>query len=382
MNRTHESPRRRTLSALALVLLCGAGAACQRSPQDKARPPFAAADDVVALDPSAPGPMKFATTEATAGEPLPLPPVTARVSTVESLTAPSFAPLAGRVVTVHVRLGDRVAEGDRLIEVRTADLPTLQHERRAAELAIKTRKAVVERIEKLVEARAASQNELTVAQSELDEARLAAQAAAEKIRSLSIKTAGATSYWVLANRAGTVVQLDATPGKQVGPDGDKPIATVADLGDVLILADVAQRDAPALTAGRTAEIRFPDGASAGVSGTIESVSDVVDPERQTVPVRVRVKNDRKLLRPNAFVSVLFMPPGEATVVGVPASAIVSDGARSVVFVETTAGTYQRRRVEVGRQSKERAEVLSGVRAGERVVSSGALLLLNALDVEG
>ncbi|MDC0742238.1 efflux RND transporter periplasmic adaptor subunit [Polyangium mundeleinium] len=381
MTRSHRSPRR-TLSAVSLVLLCGAGAACHRSPQDKARPPFSAAEDVVALDPSTPGPMKFSTTEATAGDPLPLPPVTARVSTVESLTAPSFAPLAGRVVNLNVRLGDRVAEGDRLIEVRTSDLPTLQHERRAAELAIRTRKAVVERIEKLVEARAASQNELTVAQSELDEARLAAQMAAEKIRSLSIKTAGATSYWVLANRAGTVVQLDATPGKQVGPDGDKPIATVADLEDVLVLADVAQRDAPALTPGRTAEIRFPDGAAVGISGTIESVSDVVDPERQTVPVRVRVKNDRKLLRPNAFVSVFFMPPGEATVVGVPASAIVSDGARSVVFVETAAGTYQRRHVEVGRQSKERAEVLSGVRAGERVVSSGALLLLNALDVEG
>jgi len=372
----------RTSLQLALATLCVAIVGCHKNPQEQTRPPFTAEGEIVALDPAAKAPVRFATAEATLGPPLSLPPVTGRVATVERSTAPSFAPLAGRVVEVNVRLGDRVEEGDRLVAVRAADLPTLQHDLRAAELAIKTRKAIVDRLEQLVDARAASQNDLTVARSELDEARLAAKAASEKIRSLSIEQAGSTSYWVLANRTGIVVQLDAAVGKLVGPEGDKPIATVAELGEVLVLADVAQKDAATLAEGRSAEIRLPDGASAGIPASIESVSDVVDPERQTVPVRLRVKNERKLLRPNAFVSVLFAPPDAQTIVGVPATAVVSDGARSVVFVEREPGRFHKLHVEVGRQSKERAEIVSGVSAGDRVVTSGALLLLNALDVEG
>jgi cobalt-zinc-cadmium efflux system membrane fusion protein len=82
------------------------------------------------------------------------------------------------------------------------------------------------------------------------------------------------------------------------------------------------------------------------------------------------------------VNVTFMPPGDEKLVEVPAAAVVSDGAQSVVFVETEPGTFHRRPVEVGRQSRERAEITAGLKPGERVVTSGALLLLNALNVEG
>ncbi len=61
---------------------------------------------------------------------------------------------------------------------------------------------------------------------------------------------------------------------------------------------------------------------------------------------------------------------------------MSDGSTSVVFVETEPGVLRRRPVQLGRQSAERAEVMSGLNAGERVVVRGALLLLNALDVKG
>lgn len=355
---------------------------CHKNAQEKPKAAFTTTEDSVSVDPEGKGPIRFVTEEATASKPLPLPSFAGRVSTLEALTSPSFAPLAGRVVNVKVRLGEHVKEGDRLIEVRTADLPTLQHELRAAQLSIKTRKAIVDRLEQLVESRAASQNDLMVAKSELDEAKLNAQAASEKIRSLSIQQVGPASYWVLAHRSGTIVQLDAAVGKLVGPEGDKPVATVAELNEVLVLADMAQKNASVISAGQSAEIRLPNQPGAGVIGTVESISDVVDPERQTIPIRIRVRNDQKTLRPNAFVDVIMTPPSDGAVVNVPATAIVSDGTRAVVFVEMKAGTYRRRAVDVGRQTKDRAEIVSGLSAGERVVSTGALLLLNALDAEG
>lgn len=374
-------PTLATTLATTLALLALASS-CSEHGSSRTAAPFTVGDDRVTLAPGAPQPVRFTSVAAERAAPLPPPPVTGRVTTVDAFTAPSFAPLDGRVAEMRVRLGDRVKQGDRLVLVRAADLATLRHEVDAARLAIKTKQTIVERTRQLVEARGASQNDLLVAESELSEAKLAAQAAAAKLSSLQVEQAGETSYWVLATRSGTVVQLDAAPGKQVGPDKDKPVATVADLDEVLVVGDVPQRDALLLAPKMKAFVTMPGGTDAPVEGAIEVVSDVVDPERQTVPIRVRVDNRERRLRPNAYVDLTFSAREGSTVVVVPAESVVSDGATSVVFVETAAGVFTRRKVQLGRQTKERAEIVSGLSAGEKVVTSGALLLLNAIDVRG
>ena len=341
--------------------------------------PYQIEADAVRL--RAPGPFRFDTAVAESGPPLSRPPVTARVSTREQLTAPSFAPLDGRVAEVAVRIGDHVKQGDKMVLVRSGDLASLQRDLKAAQLSIQTKQALEKRIELLVEGRAASQNELLVAQSELAEAKLVAQAASSRLRSLSVRPEGDSGYWVLAPRAGTVVQLDATAGKQVGPDREHPVATIADLDEVLVVADLPQKDAAVLDPGGRVVVRLP-GSQVEVAGTIEVVSDVLDPDRQTVPVRVRVGNEAHKLRAYAFVEATFSSLPDERILQVPAEAVVSDGSTSVVFVETEPGVLRRRPVQLGRQSADKAEIMNGISAGDRVVVKGALLLLNALDVKG
>lgn len=327
-------------------------------------------------------PLAFDTATVELGAPLPRNPVTARVQTIEAATGPSYAPLDGRVVSVAVHIGDRVKEGDKLVLVRSGDLAAMQRELRAAQLSIRTKQALAERLRALVEARAASQNELMVATSELDEAKLTAAAAGAKIRSLAVRQDGDTGFWVLATRSGTVVQLDAQPGKQVGPDKDRPVATVANLDEVLVVGDVSQREAHTLSVGMDAVVTEPGAAGqAPLQGKVEVISDMIDPERQTVPIRIRVKNAAHDLRPNEFVEAVFAPAGSQVML-VPTEAVVSDGAVSVVFVETEPGVLKRRPVKVGRQGKEKTEIVSGLAPGDRVVVRGALLLLNAVDVRG
>jgi cobalt-zinc-cadmium efflux system membrane fusion protein len=140
--------------------------------------------DNLVIKPSA-VPMKFDTAPVELGAPLARAPVTARVATVEARTGPSFAPLDGRVVEVAVHIGDHVKQGDRLVMVRSGDLATMERELRAAQLAIQTKQALADRMKLLVESRAASQNDLMVAQGELAEAKLTAAAADAKLRSLT-----------------------------------------------------------------------------------------------------------------------------------------------------------------------------------------------------
>ncbi|AKT42415.1 efflux RND transporter periplasmic adaptor subunit [Chondromyces crocatus] len=386
-NASADSARRRaTRHRIAGVLLVAAQSlvlgACAKSSADATPAAYALEQDGVRMKPGAPQPVRFETTEAEMGAPLVPPPVTARITTVETLTAPSFAPLEGRVVEIRARLGDQVKQGDKLVLVRTADLASLQHELQAASLAIRTKQAVVDRLEKLAETRAASQNDLLVAQSELAEAKLAAHAAGARIRSLSVSQQGDTMYWVLATRSGTIVELNATPGSEVGPNRDRPIVTVADLDQVLALGDLSQNSTMPLAAGMTARITIPGRGDTVVLGKVETVSEVVDPSRQTVPIRVLVENKNRTLRPNAYVDLTFEPQDQTAIVQVPAAAVVSDGALSVVFVEHESGVLKRREVRLGRQGRDKVEVVAGLSAGERVVTTGALLLLNALNIEG
>jgi cobalt-zinc-cadmium efflux system membrane fusion protein len=343
---------------------------------------FAVEGDAVRLKPKA-VPMSFETARAELGPPLARNPVTARVATVESRTAPSFAPLDGRVLQLAVHVGDRVKQGDRLVLVRSGDLASMQRDLRAAQLSIRTKQALADRLKILVDSRAASQNDLLVAQSELSEANLSANAAGAKLTSLSVKQEDETSYWVLATRSGTVVQLDAAPGKQVGPDKDKPIATVADLDEVLVVGDVPQKEAGTVSVGMDVAVSLPGVAGQEtMQGRVEVVSDMIDPERQTVPIRIKVVNTGHRLKPNEFVQASFAPPASEDVLKVATDAVVSDGAVSVVFVELSPGVLRRRPVKLGRQNRQQTEILGGLTEGERVVVRGALLLLNAVDVKG
>lgn len=364
-------------AALALLLLTG----CARSHGDVDAAPvaFTVEADAVRLSDDVAHAIRFPTAPAQRGRPLPGPPVTARITTVPELTAPSFAPLAGRVAQVRARLGEHVAAGDRLMLVQTTELPELRHALASARLEVRTKTAIADRMKRLVESRVGAEHDMIVARSELAEAELAVKTAAARLNSLAIESDGDGAYWVLANRAGTVVQLDATQGMQVGPERDTPVATIADLRQVLIVGDAAQRDASTLRPGAEAEIRIPGAQRPASRGVLVGIADVVDPERQTVPLRVLADNDGGL-RPNAFVELSFAPPDTEAVL-VPAAAVVSDGATSVVFVEEAPGLLRRREVEVGRRSKAVVEIHSGLDADERVVTSGALLLSNAIETE-
>lgn len=323
---------------------------------------------------------RFETTVVQPGRVLPRPPVTARVAAIETKTAPSFAPLEGRVEQVAVRLGDKVIAGAKLLLVRSGELATMLRELRQSEASVQTKRALTQRMGLLVESRAASPNELLVAQNDLREAELSVQAADSRLKSLLVQKQGDNLYWVLAAQAGTVVQLDAVPGQHVEPSAERPVATVANLDEVLVLADVPPLDAKDLQVAGGAEVWLPSDSGVRLQGIIETVSQLMDAERQTVPIRIRVKNAEHVLRPNSFVEASFPPSGKKQAILVPTEAVVSDGLVSVVFVQTAPGVFQRRQVTVGRNHEGQTEILGGLSAGDRIVHRGAILLLNSLSL--
>jgi cobalt-zinc-cadmium efflux system membrane fusion protein len=162
------------------------------------------------------------------------------------------------------------------------------------------------------------------------------------------------------------------------------VVTLAALEAVLVLAALRPHDASSVQVGDAVDIRIPSDNDSLGSGVIETISQVVDPERQTVPIRARARNPQHHLRPNAFVEVHISSGSRAgqSVLQVPTQCVVSDGLETVAFRQVGPGHYRRTEVTVGRQSSRVTEIRAGLKPGDRVVSRGALLLRNALDVEG
>lgn len=352
-------------------------------PRPSEHPPFRLTKTEVTLAEGTPQPIPFETGEVLLGEPLSLPPITARIVAAESRTAPSYAPMEGRLDHVAVKLGDHVEAGAKLALIRSGDMATLLRELRASAALAQTKKALAERMQVLVEARGASANDLLVAKNDLRDAELQAQTADSRLKSMSIAPDADNRYWLLAPRAGTVIQVDSATGQQVGPGKDHPVVTLAALDEVLVLADVAQPDVANLHVGDPVDIRIPGDNDSLGQGLIENISAVVDMDRQTIPIRIRAKNEAGRLRPNAFVEAHFgkSPTKAPSMLRVPSASIVSDGFDSVVFVQTSPGHFKRTEVTIGRQRGGQTEIRAGLKVGDRIVVRGALLLLNALDME-
>ena len=383
---TENTPKRGVqtrslILGIALGALVPLGWSMMHRPKAVPMPPAPTAEgDLLKISAESLEATRFESEIAKESPPLPRPPVTARVAAIETRTAPSYAPLDGRIERVAVRLGDRVEEGARLVLVRSGELATMLRELHTQQASATTRRSLVQRMQKLVDARGASENELLVARNDLHEAELASRAADFRLHSLLIAQEGENLYWMLAARAGTVIELNATPGGRVRTDQEKPVATIADLSEVLVLADVPPLDTTGLRVGAAVQIRMPGVTENPATGSIETISEVVDQSRQTVPIRVRVDNQDRKLRPNAFVEAVLTPDPQRRIVVVPADSVVSDGLQSVVFSVEADGRFRRRPVTIGRQYEGNVEIANGIKSGERVVTRGALLLLNALDI--
>jgi Cu(I)/Ag(I) efflux system membrane fusion protein len=144
-----------------------------------------------------------------------------------------------------------------------------------------------------------------------------------------------------------------------------------------VIAHLPQRDVTRVEAG--ADARFTADALPGtpLAGSVDAAPAYVDPTTRTAPVRVRVRDPGRQLRPGmtGSVAVEVGAPHEAVVV--PAAAVVYDDAEPVVFVEEGDGRYGMRAVRLGAVRDGRIEIASGLAPGARVVVAGAASLLSA-----
>jgi cobalt-zinc-cadmium efflux system membrane fusion protein len=289
-------------------------------------------------------------------------------------TVAVLTPVSGRVISLKVALGDRVARGQALVVVDSPDLgQAFDDDDKAADTVKLTEKNL---------RRQEAQNALgTASDRDLDQARSDhAQAAAEYTRTQArLKTLGASLgdkpsrlLSITAPVSGSITTLAVAPGAMIN-DPTQPMMSIADLSTVWVTALVPEKDVAGVAKNQDAEVSLLAYPDRRLRGKVLFVSAVIEPDSRRNKIRIAFANTDYALKPNMFATVTLTGPAESDVV-LPSSALLMNNDRTSVFVATAPWTFERRAVDTSLEEGSSVAIRSGVKAGEQVVVKGGILL--------
>lgn len=249
---------------------------------------------------------------------------------------------------------------------------------------LETARREADRVKRLFDGKAASDKQLQAARSERDSAQAAYDAAVKRRDALAAArpitpaqvTASTISgpngtLTISAPFGGYVTKVNKTIGEQVSP-GDA-IVEISNLDTVYVEAPIFERDLSVLGASRTATFTtaaFPQ----TFKGTILDIGATIDEGTRAANVVFVVENAGRALRLGMQANVQLDAEQSVAAIMVPKEAVLEHEGKRIVYVLLSGEEFQRREVTIGDEYGDKIAVLSGLEAGERVVTQGAYQL--------
>jgi len=295
-----------------------------------------------------------------------------------------LSPISGPVSRIMVNVGSPVSRGEALANVSSPDFAAAVSALRKAEATARNSRRIAELDAQLFKNDAIARRDYEQAQTDAVNAEADRDAAVQQLHSLGVDEA--TINEVRENRpvanlggvirapiTGTVVEKLISPGQLL--QSTTPCFTVADLSDVWVYANVFEADLAAVHLGDAADIITGGGQT--LTGHVDNIAAVVDPNTRAVAVRIDVANPNEVLKRDFYVHVQLHSHTPVQGILVPVSAVLRDDQNlPFVFVTKPDGSFERRRVDLGSRVGDRQEIRSGLNAGDSVVVEGALFLQN------
>ncbi|MFY9725024.1 MAG: efflux RND transporter periplasmic adaptor subunit [Bryobacteraceae bacterium] len=176
---------------------------------------------------------------------------------------------------------------------------------------------------------------------------------------------------VYAPASGYVTERNAFPKQHV--TSDTVLYVLADLSSVWVVADVFEYEAADVRLGQAAMLTLDSLPGRTFHGRVSYILPSVDATSRTLKARIAFDNPGEQLKPDMYGQVEIHTGGARRLM-VPESAVLDSGDRQVVFVDRGSGNLEPNPVRVGEHVGGRVEILEGLKAGERIVTSGNFLL--------
>jgi len=308
----------------------------------------------------------------------------------ENMNVQVFSQYTGKILKAFYNIGDDVKQGDTLFTIDSPDLLQAESTLLAAAGVLELQTRTLTRLTNLVKTGGAAQKDVDQATSDQQTAEGNYKAARDAVRifgktdaeidQILSKRKVDSTLLVPSPISGRVVARNAAPGFLTQPGTAPAPFAVADLSTKWMLANVIEADAPFYKLDMQVEVTVPSYAERVFRGHVTALGSNIDPTTHRLLVRSEIEDPENLLRPGMFASFLIRMGDASNTIGVPVESVVREGDGTMtVWVTTDRRHFTKRVVKLGIPQQEGlAQILSGLKAGEQVVSEGAVFLSNKL----
>jgi len=300
----------------------------------------------------------------------------------------------GKVVSLSSDLGDRVNKKQILVTINSPDFAKAQANFLQARAKLNLSRQEVERAKMLLQEKAIEQKEYL--RREAEHAELSTEYGAaesilhsygiehEQIQGLIKKCDSLVEKGELCELAdpnlcvrspveGTIIFRDVIVGEHVEPQ--KILFTVSELDTLWALLDAYEKDLPYISKKSEVAIKSPLYPEREFKGKIAYISDLIDEKLRTIKIRIEVKNDERLLKPNMYIQgIVENRQTEKKILAIPEEAIQNMNGERIVFVLEEKDVFAICHVELGEKIGNKRIIAKGLEEGEKIVIKGAFNL--------
>ena len=185
---------------------------------------------------------------------------------------------------------------------------------------------------------------------------------------------------IYAPQDGVVSTLPVREGMFVTPS--MKVMTLGDLSSVWLLAEVFERQSQWVEVGQEAEVSLSYIPGKIWRGQVEYIYPSLDAKTRTLKVRLRFDNPGEQLKPNMYANVKIFGGAKENTIVIPLEGLIRTGREERVIVSLGEGKFEARQVMAGIESGNYVEILQGVTAGEKIVTSGQFLIDSEASMRG
>ncbi len=306
-------------------------------------------------------------------EPL-VEPLNARIVYDDNKTARVFSPIAGRVVKILAEIGKQVKAGEGILILDSPDYAQAVADSSRADADLLRKRETYERARLTFVALGLARKDLEGAEADWRQAEAEAVRAKSRLANLNGNFATAPRYVLRAPEAGTISERQVSAGSEVRPDAAIPLFVISDPAHVWAQIDLPEQLIGKVRIGQDVLAQVDAYPGDSFIGKITAIAGSLDPVTRRMQVRCEIDNAQFKLKPEMYAQVTPIADMHSSLPRIPNTAIFTQGLYSYVFVEHGVGVLQRRRIQLGLQGHPDSYVKEGLKAGERVVTTGALLL--------
>lgn len=303
----------------------------------------------------------------------------ARLAYDDNHTARVFSPIAGRVLKITADAGREIRAGEELLMLDAPDYAQATADDVKAKADMQRKRQAYERATELLKVNGISQKDMEAAEADFHQAEAEVQRAEARLHNLQSVASVTDGKFVLrAPISGTISERQVNLGSEVRTDGANPLFVITDPKKLWALIDLPELYLDKVRVGQPVSVEVDAYPGEVFKAKVTVIAEALDPVTRRIQVRAEIDNGSRRLKPEMFARATPVADSRHNIPRIPNTALFLQGLHSFVFVEQSPGVLQRRQVDLGLQSHDYSYVKEGLHAGERVVTTGALLLNSEL----